>query len=252
MSKIFISYRHDDSADVTGRLYDRLTQRFGRDSVIRDLDSIPLGVDFREFLTSAVEKCRVFLAVIGERWLGVQDESGRRRLDNPDDFVRIEIEAALRREIPVIPVLVQGSHIPDREQLPPSLTGLVYATASRRGTIRTRQGRASADRSLKRVLGTGVGRGAGSPRQTPQPLLPRASPVWAAEEGMYAARVRAATSAAARRAGALYGHRDVIAPSPSPPAGVSPCREAGTRRCGCGTWRPDARSAASKGITIAS
>lgn len=126
MSKIFISYRHDDSADVTGRLYDRLTHRFGRGSVVRDVDSIPLGVDFREFLTHAVAGCRVFLAIIGERWLDVRDDSGQRRLDNPDDLVRLEIEAALRREIPVIPVLVRGSRIPDHEQLPTSLKGLVY------------------------------------------------------------------------------------------------------------------------------
>jgi hypothetical protein len=126
MSAIFLSYRHDDSADVTGRIYDRLTYRFGRGNVVWDIDAVPLGVDFREFLAAAVGRCRVFLAIIGQHWLEASDDSGRRRLDDPDDFVRIEIETALRREIPVIPVLVQGSRIPECEKLPASLRELPY------------------------------------------------------------------------------------------------------------------------------
>lgn len=154
MSKIFISYRHEDSADVTGRIYDRLTHRFGRGNVVRDVDSIPLGVDFRDFLAAAVGQCRVFLAVIGERWLDARNESGQRRLDDPHDFVRIEIEAALGREIPVIPVLVRGSHIPERDQLPPSLKGLAYRNgiAIRHDPDFAKDARRLI-RSLKRVLG---------------------------------------------------------------------------------------------------
>src|SRR5262249_51959035 len=88
---IFISYRRQDSGDVTGRIYDRLVQQFGREAIFKDVDSIPLGVDFRGVLDKAVGKCNLLLAVIGRQWIGSQNESGARRLDDPRDFVRIEI-----------------------------------------------------------------------------------------------------------------------------------------------------------------
>ncbi|MEO5780209.1 MAG: toll/interleukin-1 receptor domain-containing protein [Arthrobacter oryzae] len=112
MNKILISYRREDSADVTGRIYDRLIQQFGREAVFMDVDSIPLGVDFRVHLDEQVAKCEVFLAVIGRDWMQHLGSTGRTRLDDPRDFVRIEIESALKRQIPVIPVLVRGASIP--------------------------------------------------------------------------------------------------------------------------------------------
>ena len=126
---IFISYRRQDSNDVTGRIYDRLVQYFGRETIFKDVDSIPLGIDFRESLGDAVGKCNLFLAVIGRQWLSSQSESGARRLDDPRDFVRIEIEAAMRRDIPVIPLLVQGAGMPGEKDLPPSLQALVFRNA---------------------------------------------------------------------------------------------------------------------------
>ena len=96
MPKIFISYRREDSIGIAGRIYDRLCLKFGRESVFMDVDAIPLGVDFRQHLTDAVGQCDILLAVIGERWLTIADH-GHRRLDNPADFVRIEIETALQR-----------------------------------------------------------------------------------------------------------------------------------------------------------
>ncbi|MBX3334863.1 MAG: toll/interleukin-1 receptor domain-containing protein [Nitrospira sp.] len=120
MSKILISYRREDSADVTGRIYDRLIQVFPQ-SVFRDVDSIPLGVDFRVYLDEQVAKCDVFLAVIGREWLKAKGRKGKLRLDDPGDFVRIEIESALKRKIPVIPVLVAGAKIPPPECLPASI-----------------------------------------------------------------------------------------------------------------------------------
>ena len=126
MSRVFISYRRDDSTDVTGRLYDRLVVHFGPDNVFRDLDAIPLGVDFRRHLIQTVSRCEVLLAVIGRQWLTVANAAGQRRLDDARDFVRIEIEAALQRDIPVIPVLVQGATMPAEEQLPPSLQALAF------------------------------------------------------------------------------------------------------------------------------
>lgn len=125
MSKILISYRREDSADVTGRIYDRLIQIFPQ-SVFRDVDSIPLGVDFRTYLDEQVAKCDVFLAVIGRDWMKAKGRKGKSRLEDPGDFVRIEIESALKRQIPVIPVLVQGASIPPAERLPVSIQDLSY------------------------------------------------------------------------------------------------------------------------------
>jgi tol-pal system protein YbgF len=126
MSKILISYRREDSPHVTGRIYDRLTQQFGRTAVFKDVDSIPLGIDFRIYLDQQVAKCDVFLAVIGRNWMKPQGQKGRSRLADPADFVRLEIEAALKRQIPVIPVLVEGASIPPVDRLPTSLQGLSY------------------------------------------------------------------------------------------------------------------------------
>jgi hypothetical protein len=124
--RIFISYRRADSADVTGRIYDRLREHFGKSAIFKDVDSIPPGVDFREHLEKAVGKCRIFLVVIGDRWLEAKDAKRRNRLQDPDDFVRIEIESALKRTIPIIPLLVRGASIPAEAKLPPSLRKLVY------------------------------------------------------------------------------------------------------------------------------
>lgn len=122
---IFISYRRTDSADVTGRMYDRLLQRFDRRQVFKDVDSIPLGVDFRAHLGDVVGRCSVLLAVIGPQWLTTAGPNGR-RLDDSADFVRIEIEAALARNIPVIPVLVGGAELPSERELPASLASITY------------------------------------------------------------------------------------------------------------------------------
>jgi hypothetical protein len=125
---VFISYRRGDAGDVVGRIYDRLVNEFGKPRVFKDVDSIPLGVDFRKHLSDSVGKCRVFLAIISRGW--VQQGDGVRRLDQPNDFVRIEMEAALHRNIPVIPVLVQGASLPQEEELPASLRELAYRNAT--------------------------------------------------------------------------------------------------------------------------
>ena len=110
MSRIFISYRREETAYAAGWLYDRLHEHFGGSQVFKDVDSIPLGDDFVEAITRAVGSCDVLLALIGDRWLTVADERDHRRLDDSDDFVRLEIEAALARDVRVIPVLVDGAH----------------------------------------------------------------------------------------------------------------------------------------------
>jgi len=130
MSRIFISYRREDSSDVVGLLFDYLEAHFGRQAVFMDVESIPLGVDFRDHIRAALDQCGVVLVVIGSRWLTVADEKGSARLLDPDDHVRIEIEQALQRDVPVIPVLVSGGKIPAPDQVPSSLTSLSFHNAA--------------------------------------------------------------------------------------------------------------------------
>lgn len=118
---IFISYRRTDQAAFAGRLYDRLAARFGNDQVFMDVDSIEPGLDFLEVLEHRLERCVVLIAVIGKDWLPATDAVGARRLDDPNDFVRLEIESALVRDIRLIPILVDGAQMPRRPELPESI-----------------------------------------------------------------------------------------------------------------------------------
>jgi hypothetical protein len=127
--RIFISYRREETSYPAAWLYDRLADRFGGGQVFKDVDSIQLGDDFVEVIHRAVGSCDVLLALIGDQWLTVTDQHGRRRLDNPDDFVRLEIEAALTRNVRVIPILVEGAPMPRPEELPESLRRLVRRQA---------------------------------------------------------------------------------------------------------------------------
>jgi tetratricopeptide (TPR) repeat protein len=127
--KIFINYRRDDSIGMAGRLHDRLAQTFGRDRLFMDVDHIPVGADFVAHLNSQVAACEVVLVVIGRNWLRAKDKAGQRRLHQPDDFVAIEIAAALARDIRVIPVLVDGARMPKESELPDSLKPLARRQA---------------------------------------------------------------------------------------------------------------------------
>ena len=143
-----MSYRREDTAYPAGWLYDRLARHFGRSQVFKDIDSIVLGDDFVEVITAAVGSCDVLLALIGDRWLTVTGQDGRRRLDNPADFVRLEIEAALTRNVRVIPILVAGAQMPREDQLPASLAKL-----ARRQALELSPSRFESDtRRLLRVL----------------------------------------------------------------------------------------------------
>jgi hypothetical protein len=124
LNKIFISYRREDTPDASGRIYDRLLRDFSAEYVFKDVDSIPYGLDFPNYLSGVIEQCAVCLVIIGRSWLNVTNEQGARRLDNPDDFVRIEVESALKRDIPVIPLLVQNAQMPKPAELPESLSAL--------------------------------------------------------------------------------------------------------------------------------
>jgi hypothetical protein len=129
-SRIFISYRRDDSAGHAGRLADHLHKRFGAARVFLDIDTIQAGTDFPTVLHTSLQETAAMLVIIGPRWTSLAGDDGVRRLDDPHDFVRLEVEAALGRNIPVVPVLVQGAAMPRREELPASLAPLVRRQAA--------------------------------------------------------------------------------------------------------------------------
>jgi TPR repeat protein len=124
LGSIFICYRREDSADLTGRIYDRLVDHFGPERVFIDVEAIRLGYDFRSEIDQTIKVCSIVIVVIGDKWLAEVD--GKRRIDDENDRVRIEIEAALRREIPIIPVLTRGASHPSQAMLPASLEDLAY------------------------------------------------------------------------------------------------------------------------------
>ncbi len=127
--RILINYRREDSLGSAGRLYDRMVDHLSREQVFMDVDAIEPGVDFVEVIEHAIKNCDVFLAVIGPNWLTVTDDEGKRRLDNPNDFVRLEIAAALERGIRIIPVLVKGATMPRSIELPDNLKPLARRNA---------------------------------------------------------------------------------------------------------------------------
>ena len=124
--QIFISYRRDDSSDITGRIYDRLVQHFGTDNIFKDVDSIPLGVDFKKHLDLAVSRCSIFLIVIGPNWLYGNKTHGKSLLNDSADFVRIELQSAFQREIPMVPLFVRQSTMPSKDDLPDNFQQLIY------------------------------------------------------------------------------------------------------------------------------
>jgi hypothetical protein len=128
MPKITISYRRADSQDITGRIFDRLVQRFGKESIFRDIDSIRPGIDFREQIEETLQTSDVLLAIVGPRWVG-HARGAEARIDNDADFVRIEVAIALKRKIPVVPVLVGGTKMPTTRQLPDDLKSFAFRHA---------------------------------------------------------------------------------------------------------------------------
>lgn len=126
MRGIFISYRREDAEGQAGRLFDDLSAHFGRDAVFMDVAAIKKGLDFRRIIYEHVTSCGVLLVIIGKRWLSATDSKGKRRLDDPNDFVRLETAAALSRGIPVVPVLVQDASMPKEQDLPDVLKELAF------------------------------------------------------------------------------------------------------------------------------
>ncbi len=138
MPRIFISYRRNDSAAHTGRIYDRLIDHFGQGQVFMDVDTIQPGLDFVDVVQEAVGSCDALIAVIGGEWLRAPDATGLRRLEDPADLVRLEIATALSRSIRVIPVLVQGTRMPVDTDLPEDLKALARRNSLEVGDTRFR------------------------------------------------------------------------------------------------------------------
>ena len=128
MPKIAISYRRTDS-DATGRIYDRLVQRYGEESIFRDIDWIPLGADFRKAVDEAIGDADLLIAIVGLQWRG-SNEDGTARISQPNDLVRVEIKTALKRNVPLIPVLVGGASMPIVTDLPDSIREFSFRNAA--------------------------------------------------------------------------------------------------------------------------
>lgn len=125
MQGIFINYRRQDSQSAAGRLADHIKENLADVPVFRDVETIEPGVNFMVAINRALESCGVLLAVIGPQWLSLTDAAGRRRLDHPNDYTRLEITTALKRpDVRVIPVLVEGAQMPERDDLPEDLQAL--------------------------------------------------------------------------------------------------------------------------------
>jgi hypothetical protein len=154
MARIAISYRRSDTSAFAGRLRDKLALHFGEDAVFMDIDDIPLGVDFREHIKATLDRTDVVLVVVGPHWTG--GEGGKSRIHEAADPCRVEVEVALARRVPVIPVLVNGTPMPKAETLPPSIADFSFRNAAEISD--GRDFHQQADR-LIRSIETGVGAG---------------------------------------------------------------------------------------------
>ncbi|HEY4011930.1 MAG TPA: TIR domain-containing protein [Polyangiaceae bacterium] len=171
MSKIFLCYRRQDSAGFAGRIFDHVSRRFGSDAVFRDVNAIEGGADFVDAIHTAVGDCGAFILVIGPGWLHAVDANGRRRLDDPQDYVRAEVQSALVRGVRVIPALVDGARMPTPEELPPEISAVARRHAVELADARFEQ---DAERLMKAVeLALTGGRGGTFP---PQPVSPPRPP----------------------------------------------------------------------------
>jgi hypothetical protein len=128
MTKIAVSYRRSDSAAITGRIVDRLVAHYGTDSVFRDIESIPLGIDYRKYISGALASTDILLAIVGPQWAG-RTSDGDTRIQHESDLVRIEVETALQKGIPVVPVLVGNATMPHPSDLPVGLHDFSYRNA---------------------------------------------------------------------------------------------------------------------------
>jgi hypothetical protein len=168
MSTVFISYRRQTAAGEARALFNDLTARLGENAVFMDVDSISLGRDFRGELQKILAACDLMLVLIDKDWAAAKDEKGRVRLENTGDFVRMEIEAALKRDIVVTPILVKGAQMPAAEELPAEIRDLAY-----RNGFELSHNRWESDvREMIRRLGLDVPEQGGQVETDRQPIAP--------------------------------------------------------------------------------
>ena len=169
--RIFISYRRQETAWPARQLYNVLVENFPAEQVFKDVDNIDPGDEFVERITAAVESCDVLLALIGPNWLTITNKKGQRRLDDPKDYVRIEIETALTRKIRVIPILVDDAPMPGEDELPATLAPLVYRNAVEINpvTFDTKRLISTVRRTLAALKVSDTTTGSASPISTPRP-----------------------------------------------------------------------------------
>ena len=200
MHKIIISYRREDSIETTGRIYDWLDSRLAPNSIFMDVESIPPGADFRAAINDTIASASVVLVVIGPRWLTIREPNGGApRIDNPNDFVRIEVELAIQNNIPIIPILIQEATMPAADDLPNSLTSLAYRNAVKvrpnpdfqGGMIRVMKGIESIDSEI--VFSQQAGKASEQAKKestNPEPDLPPIPEGGRSEYGFYYTRVK--------------------------------------------------------------
>lgn len=153
MRAIFVSYRRHDAEGEAGRLFDDLAEQFGEQSVFMDVAAIEVGRDFRKAIDESIATCGVLLTIIGLGWLEEKNEAGSRRLEDPGDFVRAELASALKRDIPVVPVLVRGAKMPRPDQLPEDIRDLAFRNAVELSHARWKSDIKLLIRSLRGILG---------------------------------------------------------------------------------------------------
>jgi hypothetical protein len=163
--KVFLSYRRDDTGGRAGRLYDAFVTRFGNRNVFQDVNAVAPGLDFTAQLDTAIAQSDVVLVVIGRDWLGGPDQDGIRRIDRPDDFVRLEVSKALAADIRVVPVLVDAASLPPPDELPDDVSSLAHRQAV---TVRDVSWHADVDELIRRLAVIGSVRSRN--RHTGRPL----------------------------------------------------------------------------------
>jgi hypothetical protein len=216
MRAIFISYRRDDAEGEAGRLFSDLSKHFGEDRVFMDVVAIEPGRDFRKVIDQNVASCGVLLAMIGPRWIDAQGANGQRRLDDPSDFVRLETASALRRDIPVIPVLVHESKMPQTEQLPADLKELCYRNAVQLTHARWDSDLQLLVKALEKCIGAAVMAAAASAPQAAA-AAPAAAPAWTPPPQPPPPRAPAPAQTPAYHAPPVATQP---VPAPTPPGGV--------------------------------
>ncbi|SDA83728.1 TIR domain-containing protein [Algoriphagus alkaliphilus] len=169
--KIFISYRREDTSGESGRLKDKLEQIFGQENIFYDVETLEAGLNFDQSIAKALNDSKVLLAMIGPHWLKVSDSTGTKRIQKPDDWVRKEIAEALKRELRVIPVLVNGAEMPDSDELPDDLKELSLKHAQELTSSRWNYDVGKLTEVLEKLI-TKKPEPTPEPRPTPRPFVP--------------------------------------------------------------------------------